>query len=686
MNKIEFKKVIFSFIFFSITSYAHISKDEHHLQTPELGYDIAINLQVDKVPELDKTVNINLEINSLFQNIQDVKVEMILQEGLVSRQNNVSKQLDILQPQLKQNLQFNFAALNPGKYKVIIKVTGMLDGKKPTDRYAYYYFTVNRDKSLNKIGWPKSTPAENEDSIWEASQSKELEVDSEGFVILLDADEELNEVIKKVPLEQYNAQVSRGTTVTVTGRYRFRNREDTVNVGFYHNLMELVRADNGDHLDWDYSDDNGYFAFDPVTNPGATGMKVKVFSSRFITGDIGYGTCVYPSCIDNAASDGANTSHFYTRQTTTFIVGNGNQDIGTYTTGYSLDNNLRAFWIKDDLDKGNNYLVQNSSIRGPFTVEWAADNPTHGNHYHRGLNMHFEADVGDGTNHTVMHELGHNIMYNAGTFPAGSDCPSPHYANRVSGTQCAWTEGWASSFTVLVNNEPKKCFPPSTTNCTLYDTDPSYDVCGTAWDCGATADQVEGHVTGALWDLYDSGVDDFDIETYGSNEVLRILEDDTNNSFASWWNSWINKGYSIRGLNSLFQNAIVYGDDYDIGVSFSSNSNNAPSENESFTVAISVINNGEISSIATNIRFYLSSNSFISGSDTYIGTDYKGVLDGGNAVIATKVYSVATAGQYYVGVCIDDVYGFDSNSGNNCTTGVEINVTPFDLIFEDGFE
>ena len=106
--------------------------------------------------------------------------------------------------------------------------------------------------------------------------------------------------------------------------------------------MELVRADNSDHLAWTYSDANEYFTFDPVTNPRATGMKVKVFSARFITGNIGYGACVYPACIDNAASNSSNKTDFYTRQTSMFSVGDGSQNIGTDYKG-ELDGGNAVF-------------------------------------------------------------------------------------------------------------------------------------------------------------------------------------------------------------------------------------------------------------------------------------------------------------------------------------------------------
>jgi hypothetical protein len=86
---------------------------------------------------------------------------------------------------------------------------------------------------------------------------------------------------------------------------------------------------------------------------------------------------------------------------------------------------------------------------------------------------------------------------------------------------------------------------------------PSYDFC-MAWDCSAYSDWVEGHVTGALWDIYDDDEDDYDVYSFGSDEIYHVLENYTNTSFNSWWTSWQSSGFSDNAVMSLYQNDIDY--------------------------------------------------------------------------------------------------------------------------------
>ena len=534
------------------------------------------------------------------------------------------------------------------------------------------------------MGWDKSYQKEDDDPRTDSIDTRNAKnlTDQDKDTM---ADEEMNEVfLEKTWVTTNNKNQSGSGSVIISGRYQYRNRENTQNIGFYHNLAHLINATTGVTLATDYTDNDGNFSFPSVSNPGSDEMRVRMYAARFLNGK-GYGVCEYENCNDNAATTSANITQFYYRQTSPFQTNDGNQNIGTYTSGYSLSNSLRAMWIKSDIDKAHIHLLNNSTIRGPFTIEWAGDS-THGNHYHRGGNIHLKSDVGDGTNHTVLHELGHNVMNNAGNFPVGSDCPDPHFNNLISGTQCAWTEGWASTFLVLVNNIPTKCSPPSTMNCINFEVDSSYTNCDN-WDCGANADMVEGHVVGSIWDLYDNQDDVFDIEVNNIDNIYTILETQTNTSFLSWWTSWVLLGYSDRGVNSLFQNAIQYESLYDIRVNNPSISNANPEVGEEITARVSVRNLGEISSISTFFNFYLSNNSIISSNDTQIGTTlFSGILDPNIVAIKIKQFSPSVSGTFWVGACFQDALGFDSNSSNDCSAGVMINVLPNDVLFKSGFE
>ncbi len=656
-------------------------EDKPH--TPEQGHEISIDMPMNTAPQLGQPTAVIMSVTSQFQTIKQLSIELILPPEVVLLKSVERPTVDTLKPNSPVSNSISFITHQAGQYKITAKVSGWTEEGQFKDRYEYLFFTVDQDPQKSQLGW--SQVVQDED-VWSPSEKPELTADDRGFVSIPAADDQLNFTTIKIPAAQYyGSNELNGSGVTISGRYQFRNREDTANLGFNRNLMRLVNSTTGAHLSWTYADSNGNFTFPQVTNPGADGMRVRAYAVRYISGNTGYGVCEYPSCDDLAASDSTTFDQFFYRQTAEFTTADGNQDIGTYTSGYSLTNNLRAIWIYHDMIKAYDHLVQNTSIRGPFTAEWAADS-THGNHYHRDGNIHFKSDVGDGTNHTILHEIGHNVMFNAGTFPAGSDCPSPHFMNRVSGTQCAWTEGWAHIFLTLVNDQPLKCSPPSTTNCTLFETDPSFSNCDNGWDCGNNSDQVEGHVAGAVWDIYDNSDDDFDIESFNRNQIYDIVETDTNDSFASFWTSWLNDGNSDLALNSLFQNDIIYGDVYDIRVNNPSVDNNNPNINQTITVNVGLRNLGDISSIATNINYYLSNNEIISNQDQLRAVDFRGVLDKNLAVFSTRSFSINTPGNYWVGACFSDLYGFDPITSNNCTDGVSITVVDNDLIFESSFE
>ena len=110
----------------------------------------------------------------------------------------------------------------------------------------------------------------------------------------------------------------------------------------------------------------------------------------------------------------------------------------------------------------------------------------------------------------------------------------------------------------------------------------------------------------------------------------------------------------------------------------------APGEN--FTLSATVKNQGTGSAAATTLRYYRSTNTTISTSDTEVGTDSVSAL-GSNRSSAESITLTApsSAGTYYYGACVDSVAG-ESQSNNNCSAAVSITVqrapvvsTPLDL-------
>ena len=96
---------------------------------------------------------------------------------------------------------------------------------------------------------------------------------------------------------------------------------------------------------------------------------------------------------------------------------------------------------------------------------------------------------------------------------------------------------------------------------------------------------------------------------------------------------------------------------------------------DSFTLSVTVRNGGSGSSAATTLRYYRSTDSAISTSDTEVGTDPVGALGpSGTEAESISLTAPDDAGRYYYGACVDSVTG-ESDTANNCSSGVEVTVT-----------
>ena len=96
---------------------------------------------------------------------------------------------------------------------------------------------------------------------------------------------------------------------------------------------------------------------------------------------------------------------------------------------------------------------------------------------------------------------------------------------------------------------------------------------------------------------------------------------------------------------------------------------------QSFTLRATVRNQGMGSSASTTLRYYQSSNSTISRSDTEVGTDsVSGLSASGTSADSISLSAPSSAGTYYYGACVASVSG-ESNTNNNCSDGVSVTVS-----------
>ena len=103
-------------------------------------------------------------------------------------------------------------------------------------------------------------------------------------------------------------------------------------------------------------------------------------------------------------------------------------------------------------------------------------------------------------------------------------------------------------------------------------------------------------------------------------------------------------------------------------------SESAPAAGASFTLSATVRNQGNASSAFTTLRYYQSTDSTITASDTEVGTDSVSrlvALETGDESISLTAPD--TPGTYYYGACVDSVSD-ESDAINNCSVAVTVTV------------
>ena len=112
----------------------------------------------------------------------------------------------------------------------------------------------------------------------------------------------------------------------------------------------------------------------------------------------------------------------------------------------------------------------------------------------------------------------------------------------------------------------------------------------------------------------------------------------------------------------------------DLVVGSPSVTDSSPETGESFTLSATVTNAGDGAATATTLRYYRSTDSTITTSDTEMGTDAIGVLSAtGTSDRSIDLTAPSTAGTYFYGACVDAVTG-ESDTSNNCSASVQVDV------------
>ena len=104
-------------------------------------------------------------------------------------------------------------------------------------------------------------------------------------------------------------------------------------------------------------------------------------------------------------------------------------------------------------------------------------------------------------------------------------------------------------------------------------------------------------------------------------------------------------------------------------------SDSSPETGGAFTLSATVSNQGDGESAATTLRYFRSTDATITTSDTEVGTDaVAGLAPSGSDSRSVDMAAPSAPGTYHYGACVDAVAG-ESNTANNCSTSVQVQVT-----------
>jgi hypothetical protein len=371
-------------------------------------------------------------------------------------------------------------------------------------------------------------------------------------------------------------------SITLTGTWQYSDR-DGVARAIDQQLIEVRNGDGsamGSRV-FCYTWIDGTYSCTLPTPPGT--VRVWVWSWTNFNSPVGtnrLGVFSGPEVSGGCGSDSLDCA--YPVQTPEASCSDGSTcDMGTWVvdSGTTGEPYLGAHQITQDLIRSWKKLLFDTKhgtglVAGPGRVNYPVP-AGHGTHAHVG-NGEVDGWISieppnQQSGDISTHEYGHVVMSNLWTsfspvWPT-SDCPSPHYIQRVSGPGCAYSEGWANFWAWYSNefydgsNNPANYGPifnwpgGASTNMETRDSE-TYD----------SGDQVEGNIAASLGDLFDtnndgpdpSNPDLADRVSDGIQHIWHIVSSESGNNFSDWWNQYSSAHYpaclenDALGYNSIF--------------------------------------------------------------------------------------------------------------------------------------
>ncbi len=498
---------------------------------------ISVHVKIPRLPALNSVVDVSIVVQSILD-VPNTEVKLNLPDGisLVSGKStwNVN-----LKENVPTTLSAKIKVIKNGNWEIEAAAKKIIDKDSSWGDIDVAYLNVNNAMTTSQFDTPKSGSLVLDNVPTGVKIISKDTIATESVTL----DDLLNIDIQK---DDENNQNIQGTTTlvgtfkywTIPGDYRANTALYTTTVGKYF-LIQVLNS-YGTVLKSGYTNSAGSFSLS-FTNPGSGGIRVRVYA--------------YDKTSSGAIlATTSNGVSIYYAQTVLFTVPDGYKNVGTLTL-VKADPTEGAFWIKNDIEKAYRsiYLRNNP---GSGIARWTPSS-TDGTYYRLGEHIHLKG-VDKKSSDTVIHEYGHNVMYNIyGRWFPINDCPSPHYINRIGGKNCGWTEGWADFFPLFVNGNPTYTWA---SGAYLNLETPKLGTYG--WDNG---DKVEGRVAGALWDIYDPINDGYDQITDGVGNIWYTIyhqKDDghaNDNTFYQYWTKLRTRYYSdAKAKAALKQNTIYY--------------------------------------------------------------------------------------------------------------------------------
>jgi hypothetical protein len=257
---------------------------------------------------------------------------------------------------------------------------------------------------------------------------------------------------------------------------------------------------------------------------------------------------------------GTNDNFVYTTSTINNVADGSNTFFGSLQPGNNTEmRGLHAFDAADDAWRwipGNTCWDNLDTTCRQMVIDWGPASAD-GTFYtpHNNI-VHLKAADPDAPI-LVVHEIGHGVMDDVyeESYPPIPNCAG-HKIPVASSAGCAWSEGWAEWFPLMIYRDQSFRWPNG--NSENLET-PTWATAG--W---ANGDTVEGRVAGAMIDISDSTNEaPHDRWAEGApGNLWTTFTRHKSNTFAEFWQQRAADGFNVADSGAracLYQNTINYG-------------------------------------------------------------------------------------------------------------------------------